>query len=340
MRKIRIAQIGLNRFSHSAEVFLTLAAHSDIFEVVGYAVVEDERETCAEKIKGLANYHEITVEEILNDPSIEAVTIETDEIHLTKYAQMAADHGKHIHMEKPGSQNLADFEKLIDTVRRNGTVFHVGYMYRYNPYVKEAIKRVKNGEIGKIFATEAHMSRLDGVTVREWLNSFKGGMMFYLGCHLIDLVLQVQGCPQNVIALNRSTGLGGIISEDYGLAMLEYPTGFSMVRTAATEVGGFDRRQFVIMGEHGTIEINPLEGFPTKEEQADTRWAQYVVEIDRINDKNGKRVDNKTKSNTFGRYDDMMVAFASMVRGDIENPYSLEYEFMLYKTILKCCGVN
>ena len=133
MKPIRIAQIGLNRYSHSGEIFHTLKIHPELFEIVGYALVEDERETCAQKIQKLEGYPELTLEEILNDPTIEAVAVETDEIHLLKYAQMAAEHGKHIHMEKPGSQDLAAFEKLIETVRQNGKVFHIGYMYRYHP---------------------------------------------------------------------------------------------------------------------------------------------------------------------------------------------------------------
>ena len=81
MRKIRVAQIGLNMYSHSGEIFNTMKDHPELFEIAGYALVEDERETCAEKIRGLEGYPELTLDEILNDDTIEAVTVETDEIH-------------------------------------------------------------------------------------------------------------------------------------------------------------------------------------------------------------------------------------------------------------------
>ena len=45
--------------------------------------------------------------------------METDEIYCTKYALLAAKAGKHIHMEKPGGLELADFEELIATVKDN-----------------------------------------------------------------------------------------------------------------------------------------------------------------------------------------------------------------------------
>ena len=40
------------------------------------------------------------------------------------------------------------------------------------------------------------------------------------------------------------------------------------------------------------------------------------------------------------RYDGMMASFAAMVRGEKENPYTSDYELELYKTVLRCCGVN
>ena len=33
----------------------------------------------------------------------------------------------------------------------------------------------------------------------------------------------------------------------------------------------------------------------------------------------------------------MMAAFAAMVRGECENPYTYDYELELYKTILMAC---
>ncbi|MBQ9131496.1 MAG: Gfo/Idh/MocA family oxidoreductase [Clostridia bacterium] len=339
MRAVRIAQIGVNRYSHAPEIFYTMAHHPEMFEVVGYALVEDERETCADKIeKYFAGYPELTLEEILEDPTIEAVAVETDEIHLTKYAQMAAEAGKHIHMEKPGSQNLADFERLIQTVKQNGKTFHIGYMYRYNPLIAQAIERAKNGEFGHIYSVEAHMSRLDDRACREWFGSFRGGMMFYLGCHLLDLVLQLQGVPTRVIPLNTATGIDGVDTEDLGFAVLQYPNAISVIRMGGTEIGGGKRRQLVICGSKATLEIRPLEGsappnngakFEVCTEQDETRL-----------DVEGKQVRTHTKSQPFQRYEAMLRAFAEMVRGERENPYTCDYELTLFQTLLRCCGVE
>lgn len=335
MKKIRIAQIGMNRYSHAPEIFYTLSIHPEIFELVGYTLVEDERETCADKLKWFKGYPELTLDEILCDPTIEAVAVETDEIHLLKYAQMAADHGKHIHMEKPGSQDLAAFERLIDTMKKNGKVFHIGYMYRYNPYISEAIARAKAGELGEIYSVEAHMSRLDNTACREWFGSFRGGMMFYLGCHLIDLVLQIQGLPKEVIPLNTSTGLDGVNTEDLGFAVLKYPHGISVVRAGGTEIHGFHRRQLVICGSKETQEIRPLEQVVPHKEFFMLNTERYIAQ----RSESGTDTYTHETSEPFQRYDAMIRAFGELVRGEKENPYTLDYELNLFKTILKCCGI-
>ena len=336
MKKIRIAQIGANRYSHAPDIFHTMAIHPEIFELVGYALVEDERVTCKDRMKLFEGYPELSLDEILNDPTIEAVTVETDEIHLLKYAQMAAEHGKHIHMEKPGSQSLADFEKLIKTVRESGKVFHTGYMYRYNPYISEAITRAKEGRLGDIYSVEAHMSRLDNSECREWFGSFKGGMMFYLGCHLVDLVLQIQGLPEKIVPFNTSTGIDGINTEDLGFAVLKYPHAVSVIRMGGTEVGGFGRRQLVICGSNETLEIRPLECGV----QSDKNFMQYTERYTAHKEDGKETIHTHEKSELFQRYEAMILAFAEMVRGEKKNPYTLDYELDLFKTVLKCCGIN
>ena len=104
MEKIRIAQIGTSAYSHGYSIFRTLLAHPELFEVVGYALPENEREKFPAQMPEFSRCREMTVEEILADPTIEAVAVETEEIYLTKYALMVAKAGKHLHMEKPGGE--------------------------------------------------------------------------------------------------------------------------------------------------------------------------------------------------------------------------------------------
>ena len=46
------------------------------------------------------------------------------------------------------------------------------------------------------------------------------------------------------------------------------------------------------------------------------------------------------ESEPFQRYEAMLEAFAAMVRGELENPYTLDYELTLFRTILQACGME
>ena len=331
MRKIKIAQIGTSKNSHGQDIFETLKRNSDIFEIVGYALPENEQEKFPMRMPSFEGYREMTVEEILKNPEIEAVTIETEEIYLTKYAMLAAEHKKHIHMEKPGGIVSAEFERLIEQVKSNRTIFHTGYMYRYNPYINDLKEQIARGELGEIISVEAQMNCIHPKEVRQWLGNFPGGMMFFLGCHLIDLILQIQGMPEKVIPLSKCTGVDGVTASDFGMAVLEYKNGISFAKTNAVELGGFARRQLVVTGTKKTVEIKPLEIYEP--------GGMYTRKVEYTSG-DWNNAGEASRCDTFNRYDSMIRSFAAMVRGEKENPYTYDYEFELYKTLLKACGAE
>ena len=328
MKRIRIAQIGTSQYSHGNPIWQSLLKQSDIFEVVGYAFPENEREKFPKQAEAFAGYREMTVEEILSDPTIEAVAVETEEIYLTKYALMVAKAGKHLHMEKPGGRELADFEELVNILRSKKLTFTLGYMYRFNPIIKDALCRIKNGELGRIYSVETHMSCTHAPEWRSWLKAFPGGMMFFLGCHLVDLIYQIQGEPAEVLPLNCSTGIDGVTANDLGMVVFRYEDGISFAKTCDNEMGGYLRRQLVICGEKGTIEIKPLE--------APAPGGQYTYSYEAFDD-GWTTPWSEKRSEVYDRYDDMMRNFAEIVRGK-ENPYGYDYELNLYRLVLRACG--
>ena len=98
------------------------------------------------------------------------------------------------------------------------------------------------------------------------------------------------------------------------------------------------RRQLVIMGQKGTIEIKPLEiplNWEHKRYMHITRMAEATPP-----EGGGEAIWTERESQPFQRYEAMLSAFAAMVRGEIQNPNTLDYELSLFKTVLKCCGVE
>lgn len=333
MKKIKIAQIGTSANSHGNQIWKSLLKQTEIFEVVGYAFPENEKDKFPNQVKAFEGYREMTVEEILHDCEIEAVAVETEEMYLTKYALMVAKAGKHLHMEKPGGLQLDDFEELIRVLKAKNLTFSTGYMYRFNPAIREVLENIKSGKLGKIYSVEAHMDCKHTQAIRAWLGNFRGGMLFFLGCHLIDLIYQIQGEPDEIIPLSCSTDPDGLHTEDYGMVAFKYRNGVSFAKTCDNECGGFMRRQLVICGEKGTVEIKPLE--------VSVKGGQYTCYAECYdatgNFKDWSKPWSTGQTAVYDRYDGMMKNFAELVRGK-ENPYSYDYELNLYKLLLRACG--
>lgn len=337
MEPIKVAQIGMGH--DHADMINSLYYLKDMFEPIGFAVTPEEETAFADRIKEYEQkgMKKLSLEEVWNTPGLEAVVIETEEKNLTNYAIQAAEKGLHVHMDKPGGLSLPDFEKLISIVKEKNLIFSVGYMYRFNPVISDIFPRIKAGEIGDIYSVEAHMNCDHGVEKREWLHQFPGGMMFYLGCHLIDLIYYLQGEPLEVIPLNAPTGRDNVQADDFGMAVFRYKNGASIAKTCDSEPGGYMRRQLVICGTKGTFELRPFEAWET-EENWDGRKTLYT-EMREVHSPAGWFADAPFKrSALYNRYDTMMANFANRIRKDTVTPYTPDYELNLYKLILKACG--
>lgn len=328
---LKIAQIGIGH-DHAGGILRELKLHKDVFELAGIFLPSEEKEYSYfydKNMREAEGVKRLTIEEILEDETITAIAIECTEKYLTKFALLAAKAGKHIHMDKPGGMELSDFRELIKTAKENGSVLHLGYMYRYNPAVKKLMQEIKNGELGEIISVEAHMSGIYQPTAEhcEWLSHFPGGMMFFLGGHLIDMVVEIMGVPERIVPFNKATGIGGVSSEEFGMAVMEYKNGVSLVKTYAREIKGGDRRQLLVHGTEKTVEIRPLEF--TVEGKLHTKTTTY--------DRKEKAEDI---SEGFERYEEMLKSFADMAEGKTKNPRSYDYELSLYKCLLEACGIK
>ncbi|MEE1238563.1 MAG: Gfo/Idh/MocA family oxidoreductase, partial [Acutalibacteraceae bacterium] len=265
MKRIKIAQIGVGHDHAPAAIqTLKLLDKAGIYELVGYCVVpEDSGNIFANSYEANKGFYEdvkqMSLEEILNYNGLDAVCIETEDRALTKYAIMAAEKGLHIQMDKPGGIDGDEFDKLIDTVKSKNLVFHTGYMYRYNPAVLKLKEDIAEGKLGDILSVEAQMNCMHGIEKRNWLGNYPGGMLYYLGCHMVDLVYSIMGEPEEIIPLSCSSGLDGTTAKDFGMAIFKYKNGVSFAKSTAVEIGGFERRQLVVVGTKGTVELCPFE---------------------------------------------------------------------------------
>jgi len=346
MKKIRVIQIGVGH-DHATDILDSMVTMRDIFDVVAFAVPEEEKLKFAEKIRlctDVIGVPQRSVNEALCLDDIDGAVIETEESNLCKYASLAAQKGLHIHMDKPGSTEYDEFASLINLLKSKNLVLSMGYMYRFHPEIKRVIEEAENGNLGKIYSIEAQMNCEHTIEKRRWLANFPGGMMFFLGCHLIDTIYRLKGMPTEIISLNASLNPEEIHAEDFGMAIFKYDNIPSLIKVSAAECGGFLRRQLVICAEKGTIEIRPIE-----------KWlADCIFSYNGCNDRknmscNVRRITETgnwtadaicKESEPFNRYDDMMYCFAERINGKEETVYTYDYELSLYKLILKACQIT
>ena len=325
MKKLRVVQLGAEH-DHASAAIETLRKLDD-FELLGYSGEPFEHFS---RFEGVPRY---TAEQLL-DMNPDAVVVEAFDLELAKYAEMAIDRGFPVYMDKQGG---ADHEAFVRTVRKaqaKNLVFHTGYMYRYNPAVQKIFEMVKDGSLGEIYSVEAHMDCLHSPKKRAWLSHFPGGEMFYLGCHLIDLIYRLQGEPLEVTPINAATGLDGVTAEDFAYCTFRYPNGVSFLKSCAAEPGGYARRQLVVCGSKATVELKPFEIHDYK---GGPQYTEMTVTTKEDEAREGWRTRGRTEKLYADRYENMFRGFAAMVRGERENPYDYDYEIKLHKLLMKCC---
>lgn len=329
MKKIKLGQIGIGH-NHGEGKMLAVQKLPECFDITGYA---EENEDWVEKRGDLACYKDLprlSVEEVLETSDV--ILVECDVWNLTKTAKMCVDAGKHVHIDKPASGTLTEFENLLNTAKGKGLTVQMGYMYRYNYAINKCMEMIKTGELGEIYQIDAEMSTYHSKEYRSWLKNFKGGSMYIFGSHLADLIVSILGEPQNVYPYLKQTGFEGVFADDNNFAVLEYEKAIAKITTLSVEVNGWGMRRFAVMGSRGTVEIKPIE-LDVKMTKSTLNLAENayanMCETVEVQD---------VPSNV--RYDRMIKDLYLSVIGEKENPYSYEHELAVQRTLYRITGEN
>jgi predicted dehydrogenase len=278
----------------------------------------------------------MTEEQLLGAKGLQAVAVEVSsgDDRLIPITANCIDAGMHVHLDKPGGESLSAFKKVLDEAGRRNLTVQLGYMYRNNPAVHFCQRAVGEGWLGQVFEVHCVMSRMHSVPYRKYLSQFRGGTMFIFACHLIDLVVSLLGKPDGIVSYQRQTRSDvGVEMCDNGLVVFEYPRTTVTLRTASLEVEGYERRQLVVCGDRGTIDIQPLETFYCRPPQP--QKLRLALSQDRDPFKKGYQEVSFPQMP--GRYDYQLIELAQVIRGERENPYPLEHELLVQKCLLEAC---
>ena len=253
--RIKVGQIG-TKHAHASGKMATMRKFSQDFEVVGVVEPDRSRREAMAKTSTYKGVRWLTESELLDTPGLQAVAVETDVSQLVPTAQRCVDAGLHVHLDKPAGESLKAFEALWTAAEKKNRVIQMGYMYRYNPAFQFLFEAKRAGWLGDVFEISGVMSKKVGDSTRRQLARFKGGTMFELGCHIIDSLVALMGAPKQVTPYVRRTRASDPLADNQ-LAVFEYEIATATIRSAVVEVDGGRRRQFVVCGTQGTIDIRP-----------------------------------------------------------------------------------
>jgi predicted dehydrogenase len=323
-KKIRIGQIG-TAHAHARGKMATLRKLSEYYDVVGIAEPNPDRRRKLKNHSAYRGLKWLSEEQLLNTSGLQAVAVETEIPELVPTGMHCVSAGVHIHLDKPAGLSLVEFKKLLDEATRRRLTVQMGYMFRHNPAFKFCFRAVQEGWLGDVFEVDGVISKTIGAQQRKELAVFPGSM-FELGCHLIDAMVKVLGKPDKVTGFSRRTRPKQDNLADNQLAVFEYADSTATIRSALIEVAGQQRRQFVVCGDKGTVDIRPLE--PPK----------LLFAPDRQLEKYKKGYQQVHLPPMPGRYDEQLIELARIINGQKESEYPPEHDLAVQEAVLKASG--
>lgn len=150
----------------------------------------------------------LSYEDMLRDPSVEAVYIGLPS-HLHHVAVCAAAaHGKMIVSEKPLTTTLAEAEALARAVREAEVFFVEGLMYLHHPLIAAMGVVIESGRLGALRSMRAAYA----ADIWRVVNPQGRGTIYNLGCYPVSLVQYVMqvACGPEAFDARQAKGFGNI----------------------------------------------------------------------------------------------------------------------------------
>ena len=249
------------------------------------ALCDVDRTTLAARQKewkvanGYADFHEL-----INDPTVTAVSVCTPNSTHHPITVAAAKAGKHVLCEKPVSLNLDQGEEMIGACDAAGVVFQIGHHMRSWAAAVEARALIEGGRIGEVTYVRLRQAH-DWGGARSVRGAFGtkaqsgGGTLLDNGCHLFDLARYFGGEVHDVFA-RIATRKFDIEVEDTATSSLGFASGaMGQVEVAWTGTGW--QEAFWVFGTEGSLECDNRVGSNVLthryRKSSATSWAQTDV---------------------------------------------------------------
>lgn len=173
---------------------------------------------------GIESYR--TLDELLLDPVVELVVVNTPNSTHVEYATKALEAGKHVVVEKPFVIRAEEGAPLIALAVQKGLQLSVFQNRRWDSDFQTVKKVLAEGWLGDVVEAEFHFDRYkQGLSAKQHkeIPQPGAGVLYDLGSHLVDQALHLFGLPEAVFADIRILRPVSKV-DDYFELLLYYPT--------------------------------------------------------------------------------------------------------------------
>jgi D-xylose 1-dehydrogenase (NADP+, D-xylono-1,5-lactone-forming) len=138
-------------------------------------------------------------EDLLAEPSIDAVYISLPNTLHCEWSIRALEAGKHVLCEKPLSRHPEEVAAAFDAAERNGRLLMEAFMYRHHPQTARLVQLVSAGAIGDLRLVRSAFSYalFDESNIRLRTDVEGGGLMD-VGCYNVSGSRLLAGEPERV----------------------------------------------------------------------------------------------------------------------------------------------
>jgi phthalate 4,5-cis-dihydrodiol dehydrogenase len=140
-RTLKIGLIGIG--VGASEILPAMEAMEELDLIAGADVVLATRERFKQRFPNATVYD--SAEKLVADPNVEAVWIATPNRFHGPHTILAAQHGKHVVVEKPMAISLQQAEEMVETAEKNGVKLLAGHTQSFSLPIRTMRKIILSG---------------------------------------------------------------------------------------------------------------------------------------------------------------------------------------------------
>jgi len=174
---------------------------------------------------------EKSFEDVLKRDDVEGILLTTPNAIHAEHAVMAAQQGKHVYVDKPIANTLADGRKMIEACEKAKVVLLVGQDMRRLSGFRKMKELIDQGAIGKPTMVESNFSARVGFELKpdqwRWYGDDSGcpaGALMTMGVHHADTLNYFFGPVKKVSALFNKLYTPADV-EDITMTILQFESG-------------------------------------------------------------------------------------------------------------------